>query len=168
VGGWTGRARQGNLLGLMGGAAADIERARPILEQLCRRLEHAGDIGSGTILKYTINLPLMIYWQALGEALAVGRPIKVGPDRLIGLLGENSRGPTVVRARGPGVASMLKGGGAGPVTFDVDGGIKDMQSMLTHARALGVQLPLLERTLACYEETKSRYSGRDEVSTVSI
>lgn len=168
VGGSTGPARQGKLLGFMGGEGTDIERARPLLEQLCRRLEHAGSVGAGTILKYTVNLPLMIYWQALGEALALVRSISFDPDRLMDLLSETSGGPNVLKARGPGVASMLKGGDAGPVTFDVDGGIKDINSMLAQARTLGVDLPLLERTLACYEETKRHFSGSAEVSTVSI
>ena len=38
VGGSTGPARQGKLIGLMGAERADATRARPILEQLCRRL----------------------------------------------------------------------------------------------------------------------------------
>src|SRR5262249_3069890 len=42
VGGSTGPARQGKLIGLMGAEPADAARARPILEQLCRRLEHCG------------------------------------------------------------------------------------------------------------------------------
>src|SRR5690606_7244209 len=40
VGGTTGPAREGRLLGFAGGDAADLERARPVLEQLCRRIEH--------------------------------------------------------------------------------------------------------------------------------
>ena len=62
---------------------------------------------------------------------------------------------------------MLKGGDAGPVTFNVDGGIKDMQSMLAEAEARGIELPLVERALACYEETKRHRSGDAEISTVS-
>jgi 3-hydroxyisobutyrate dehydrogenase len=54
------------------------------------------------------------------------------------------------------------------VTFDVDGGIKDIQSMLTLAKARGLDLPLLERTLACYEETARHRPGGSEVSTVSV
>src|SRR5690349_2452296 len=77
VGGSTGPARQGKLIGLMGAEAADAARARPLLEQLCRRLEHAGPVGSGAVLKFTINLPLMVYWQALGEALALARTIQI-------------------------------------------------------------------------------------------
>ncbi len=168
VGGSTGPARQGKLIGLIGATEADAARARPILEQLCRRVEHAGPVGSGAILKFTINLPLMVYWQALGEALALSRALPVDPARLMDLLSETSGGPNVLKVRGAGVATMLKGGDAGPVTFNVDGGIKDMQSMLAEAKSRGVELPLVEKTLACYEETKRHRSGGAEISTVAV
>ena len=50
-------------------------RAEPILDQLCRRLEHVGPVGNGALAKFTINMPLMIYYQALGEALSMARPL---------------------------------------------------------------------------------------------
>jgi 3-hydroxyisobutyrate dehydrogenase len=84
------------------------------------------------------------------------------------MMTETSGGPNVLKVRGPGIARMLKGGDAEPVTFDIDGGIKDIQAMLAEARKRGVELPLLERTLACYEETKARHSGGAEISTVSV
>src|SRR5215472_3033131 len=130
VGGSTGPARQGKLIGLMGAGPADAARARPILEQLCRRLEYAGPVGSGSVLKFTINLPLVVYWQALGEALAMARSVAIEPERLMDLLSDTSGTANVLKVRAPGIASMLKGGTAGAVTFDVDSAIKDMQSML--------------------------------------
>jgi 3-hydroxyisobutyrate dehydrogenase len=168
VGGSTGPARQGKLIGLMGAEPADAARARPILEQLCRRLEHAGPVGSGSVLKFTINLPLMVYWQALGEALAMARSAPTDPDRLMDLLSDTSGAANVLKVRAPGIASMLKGGSAGPVTFDVDSAIKDMQSMLAEAKSRGIELPLVERTLACYQETRQQRSGSAEISTVSV
>jgi len=168
VGGSTGPARQGKLIGLMGAEPADAARARPILEQLCRRLEHAGPVGSGSVLKFTINLPLMVYWQALGEALAMARSAPTDPDRLMDLLSDTSGAANVLKVRAPGIASMLKGGSAGPVTFDVDSAIKDMQSMLAEAKSRGIELPLVERTLACYQETRRQRSGSAEISTVSV
>ncbi|MGB6535736.1 MAG: NAD(P)-dependent oxidoreductase [Xanthobacteraceae bacterium] len=168
VGGSTGPARQGKLIGLMGAEPADATRARPILEQLCRRIEHAGPVGCGAVLKFTINLPLMVYWQALGEALALARSLPVDPAQLMNLLSETSGGPNVLKVRGPGVASMLAGGDSGPVTFDVDGGIKDMRSMLAVAKTRGIELPLVEGALACYEETRRHRSGNAEISTVSV
>jgi 3-hydroxyisobutyrate dehydrogenase len=168
VGGSTGPARQGKLIGLMGAEPADAARARPILEQLCRRLEHAGPIGSGSVLKFTINLPLMVYWQALGEALAMARSVALDPERLMDLLSDTSGAANVLKVRAPGIASMLKGGSAGAVTFDVDSAIKDMQSMLAEAKSRGIELPLVERTLACYQETKQQRSGSAEISAVSV
>ncbi len=68
VSGSTGPAREGRLIGLAGGAPDDVARARPILEQLCRRIEHAGPVGSGASLTHAVNLPLGVYFQAFGEA----------------------------------------------------------------------------------------------------
>jgi 3-hydroxyisobutyrate dehydrogenase len=168
VGGSTGPARQGKLIGLMGAEAADTARARPILEQLCRRLEHAGPVGSGSVLKFTINLPLMVYWQALGEALAMARSVAIAPERLMDLLSDTSGAANVLKVRAPGIAAMLKGGSAGAVTFDVNSAIKDMQSMLAEAKSRGIELPLVERTLGCYQETRQHRSGSAEISTVSV
>jgi 3-hydroxyisobutyrate dehydrogenase len=153
----------------MGAEPADAARAKPILEQLCRRLEHCGPVGAGAVMKLTINMPLMIYWQALGEALALCRPLGLDPARVLELLSDTSGGPNVLKVRGPVVAAALKGGGdGGPVTFDVDSAIKDLRTMLTEGRERGLELPLVETTLACYEETKRKVSGAAEVSTVSV
>jgi 3-hydroxyisobutyrate dehydrogenase len=168
VGGSTGPARQGKLIGLMGAEPADAARAKPILEQLCRRLEHCGPVGAGAVMKLTINMPLMIYWQALGEALALCRPLGLDPARVLDLLSDTSGGPNVLKVRGPVVAAALKGGDGGPVTFDVDSAIKDLRTMLNEGRERGLDLPLVEKTLACYEETKRKVSGAAEVSTVSV
>jgi 3-hydroxyisobutyrate dehydrogenase len=168
VGGSTAPARQGKLIGLMGAEPADAARARPILEQLCRRLEHCGPIGSGSVMKLTINMPLMIYWQALGEALALCRPLGLDPARIMDLLADTSGGPNALKVRGAVVAQMLKGGDAGPVTFDVDSAVKDLRTMVAEGKARGVELPLTATTLGCYEETKRNVSGAAEVSTVSV
>src|SRR5437588_410216 len=168
VGGSTGPARQGKLIGLMGAEPADAERAKPILDRLCRRLEHCGPVGAGAVMKLTINMPLMIYWQALGEALALCRPLGLDPSRIMDLLSDTSGGPNVLKVRGPAVADMLKGKPGGPVTFDIDSAVKDLRTMLSEGKRRGIDLPLVEKTLACYEEAKRKYPGGAEVSAVSV
>jgi 3-hydroxyisobutyrate dehydrogenase len=139
-----------------------------VLDQLCRRVEHAGPVGSGALLKFTVNMPLMIYWQALGEALALCRSLHLDPERLIDMLTETSGAANVLKVRGPGIAAMLKGEDGGPVTFNVDGAIKDLRAMLAEGKAQGVELPLVERSLACYEEAQRKVTGDAEVSAVSV
>jgi 3-hydroxyisobutyrate dehydrogenase len=168
VGGTTGPARQGKLIGLMGADPVDAARAKPILDQLCRRLEHCGPVGSGAIMKLAINLPLMVYWQALGEALALCRPLALDPDRMIDLFADTSGGANVLKVRGAALATMLKGGDPGPVTFSLDNGIKDLRTMLAEGRAHGVELPLVEKTLACFQEASAKGLGETEGSGLSV
>ena len=168
VGGTTGPAKQGKLLGFVGAEPDDFARAKPVLEQLCRRIEHCGPVGSGAVMKFAVNLPLMIYWQALGEAIAMAKPLNIEPERLIDMFGDSSGGPNVLKVRGPAIAAMLKGGEYPPATFNIDGGIKDMQAMLDLGRARGLDLPLVERALACYQEARKTRGGDDEISSVSV
>jgi 3-hydroxyisobutyrate dehydrogenase len=168
VGGSTGPARQGKLIGLMGAEPADAARAKPILDQLCRRLEPCGPVGAGAIMKLAINLPLMVYWQALGEALALCRPLGLDPDRMMDLFADTSGGANVLKVRGPALAAMLKGGDAGAVTFSLDNGIKDLRTMLAEGRAHGVELPLVEKTLACFEEASRKGLGEAEGAGLSV
>jgi len=167
VGGSVIPARAGKLLGLMGAEPADAARARPILEQMCRRVMHAGPVGSGETLKLAVNLPLMIYWQALGEQLALCRPLKIDPAELLDFLSETSGAATVLKQRMPGIAAKLKREHSDMKTFSLDGGIKDVKAMLAEGNRRGIELPLLQQTLACYEEAKRTLTGNDEVSNVA-
>ncbi|MGE0563057.1 MAG: NAD(P)-dependent oxidoreductase [Pseudolabrys sp.] len=159
VGGTTTPARQGKLLGLVGGADADVARARPLLDQMCRRAEHFGPIGAGASMKLAINLPLMISWQAYGEAFAICKHLNVPPKRLLDLFTDTSGATNALKARAGMITTMLEGGDASAVTFDIDSAIKDLKSMLTEGKSRGVELPLIERTLACFEEASRNGFG---------
>jgi 3-hydroxyisobutyrate dehydrogenase len=167
VGGSVVPARAGKLLGNVGGEPADVARAKPVLDQLCRRTLHAGPVGSGAVLKLAVNLPLMIYWQALGEQLAVCRDLKIDPADLLDFLSETSGAATVLKQRMPGIIHKLKNEPSDIKTFTLDNGIKDVNAMLEQGRKSGIELPLLEKALACYEEAKRNTSGDEEVSNVS-
>ena len=168
VGGSIGPARQGKLIGLMGAEPADAERARPILEQLCRRLEHVGPVGAGATMKFAINLPLMIYWQALGEAVALCRPLGLDSARLKDLFADTSGGTNAVKNRGPAIAAMLAGKDPGAVGFDIDSGRKDLRAMLAEAQARGIELPVAKAALACFDEASAKGLGAKDGSNLSV
>ena len=162
VGGTVGPARQGKLIGVMGGEAADAARARPVLEQLCRRLEHVGPVGAGATMKLAINLPLMVYWQSFGEALAMCRELGVDPNRLMDLFADTSGGTNVLKVRGGAIAAMLMDEDPGAVTFDIDSGRKDLRAMIDEGKARGIELPLVEQTLRCFDQaSRDGWGDRD-------
>lgn len=167
VGGTTGPARQGKLFGFMGAEAGDAELAKPILDQLCRRIEHVGPVGNGALAKLTINMPLMIYYQALGEALAMARPLGIEPERMMDILSDTSGGANVLKTRGPVLAKMMRGEDV-PVMFPLEGCIKDLRAMQDEGKARGLTLPLVQMTLACMEESVSKGLGAKEIGIHSV
>ena len=162
VGGTVGPAREGKLLGLAGGEPADIERARPLLAQLCRRVEHVGPVGSGASMKLAINLPLLVYWQALGEALSLAQQTGMDPARLIDIMADTSGAPALMKFRGSAVASSLAGVDLGPAHFDIDSIRKDLRTMRDEAASLGRRLPAASAALESFDAAAAEgMGGRD-------
>jgi 3-hydroxyisobutyrate dehydrogenase len=166
VGGTIGPAREGRLLGLAGGEAADVARARPILEQLCRRVEHLGPNGNGSAMKLAINLPLIVYWEALGEALSLVRGAGIPSATLIEIMGESSGGANAIKNRAPKLVAALDGG-TPDVGFDIDGMRKDLRTMAELARALGVELPVTAATLESYDAAAQEGWGDRDGSSLA-
>lgn len=159
VGGTVGPARDGKLLGFVGGAEMHVARAKPVLEQLCRRIDHCGAVGAGAAMKLAINLPLSVYWQAFGEALTLCKSLGLDPAKLIEIFSETSGGPNTLKVRGPALADALRGKAPDPVTFDIDSIRKDLRTMLEEGRSLGRELPVSARALECYDEASRKGLG---------
>ena len=163
VGGTTGPAREGKLFGFAGAADADMARARPLLESLCRRLEHVGPVGAGSRMKLAINLPLFVYWQALGEALLLCRPLNLEPERLLSIFADSSGGANVLKVRSSMIAAQLAGKDPGPVNFAVELVCKDLKTMIAEAKSLGGTLPAAATALKCFEEAaRSGLAAKDQ------
>ena len=168
VGGTVAPARDGKLLGLAGGTAEAVARARPVLEQLCRRLEHVGPVGAGAQMKLAINLPLLVYWQALGEALSLCKDVGLSPEQLIDILADTTGASNGIKLRGPDIARGLGGADTGPGSFDITGGRKDLETMLAFASASGVELPAAKAALAGYQEAIAAGRGGKDTAQLAV
>ncbi len=159
VSGTVGPAREGQLVGFAAGEVADVTRARPLLDQICRRVEHVGPIGAGARMKLAVNLPLMVFWQAFGEALALCAPLGLDLERVVDMFADSPGGPSFLRRRGPDVAKRLERGGTGSTTFDIDSMRKDLRAMIDEARALGSGAPVAEQVLGCLDQAAAEGLG---------
>jgi len=168
VGGTIGPAKDGKLFGFVGGEPADVARARPLLEQMCRRIEHVGPVGAGASMKLAINLPLLVFWQAFGEALALVRPLGLDAARLVDIFGDTSGGPTALRNRAAALAAAIQGQDTGPITVDIDAMRKDLRTMVEEARALGTQLPVTARALDCYDQAVEAGLGSRDITGIPV
>jgi 3-hydroxyisobutyrate dehydrogenase len=168
VGGTVGPARDGKLFGFVGGEAADFARARPLLEQMCRRIEHVGPVGAGASMKLAINLPLLVFWQAFGEALALCRSLGLDSARIVDIFADTSGGPNVLKGRAAALTAALQGKDVGPITVDVDAMRKDLRTMVEEARSLGTTLPVTSSALQCYDEASRAGLGKGDITTIPV
>jgi 3-hydroxyisobutyrate dehydrogenase len=168
VGGSTGPARQGRLLGLMGAEPADAERARPILDQLCRKVEHCGPVGTGAAMKLAINLPLMVAWQAYGEAFALARQVGWEPKRLLDLFVESNGANNALKTRAEMMVAMLEGRDPGPTTFSIANGLKDLRTMVEAGTALGADMIATKAALAGFEDATQHGQGGGDGASLSV
>jgi 3-hydroxyisobutyrate dehydrogenase len=155
VGGSVGPAKEGKLIGFVGGPQSSFEKQKPLLEQLCKRVEHLGNYGSGSTMKLAINLPLMVYWQTLSEALTLIQPLGLDPLRVIDIISDTSGGPNVLKARGTFVAQTIKDRRASNVNVSMNTVLKDVQTMLKHAEKLNKQLPLTQTAFNTFQTSCS-------------
>ncbi len=157
--GTVGPAREGKLLALVGGAPADLERARPVLDQLCRRIAHLGPSGSGTTMKLVLNMPMAIYWQGLAEALAMG--VRSGLDlaQMLELIADSPAGLAALRMKIPAILGQNS-----EVAFDVTGVRKDLLAMTATAQLLGVPTPTGSAALVAFAAATAAGHGQNDLA----
>jgi 3-hydroxyisobutyrate dehydrogenase len=107
-------------------------------------------------MKLAINLPLMVYWQTLGEALSLIAPLGLDPKRVIDIFSETSGGPNMLKVRGPMIAQALAGETSSTVTVNVGTMRKDLRAMIEQGSLSQVKLPLTSGALKSFDEAASQ------------
>lgn len=73
-------AAAGTLAFMVGGDAATVERARPMLEIMGRSVVHCGESGAGQVAKVCNNMVLAVQQIAIGEAMVLGGELGLSPE----------------------------------------------------------------------------------------
>jgi 3-hydroxyisobutyrate dehydrogenase-like beta-hydroxyacid dehydrogenase len=73
--------QRGELTFMVGGDAPALDRARPVVDALGRRVFHLGEIGAGAVMKLAVNVVIQALNQAVSEALVLAE--KAGVPRAL-------------------------------------------------------------------------------------
>ncbi|MGI9500756.1 MAG: NAD(P)-dependent oxidoreductase [Geminicoccaceae bacterium] len=169
VGGTVGPARQGQLLGLAGGSEEAFALAKPTLEKLTRRLEHVGPTGAGAAMKLAINLPLMVYWSALGEALGLAVSEGLDAPLALDILADSSGAIGAAKKRVPPIRDMVTDGEPGGVNFSIETALKDMAEMVALAEQHGLSAEVITAARARAERAlQDGWAERDASLTAAF
>lgn len=162
IGGTVPPALKGELLGLAGGEKEAFDLARPLLEDLCRRVEHAGPAGSGAAMKLAINLPLIAYWEALAEAMAFAKAEGVNGEVAGSLMADSSGPIKVAPPRIPNIVKAIDGDLPETGFFTVGAMAKDLRLMHAVADGAGFTIPVADGALSVYDAAeKDGWGDRD-------
>ncbi|WP_431305264.1 NAD(P)-dependent oxidoreductase [Sediminicoccus sp. BL-A-41-H5] len=83
VSGGPAGAAAGQLAIMVGGSAAALERARPLLLLLAARIVHVGESGAGQVAKLANNLLVATHLAAAAEALRMADRAGVSPEAIL-------------------------------------------------------------------------------------
>jgi 3-hydroxyisobutyrate dehydrogenase len=90
VSGGTIGAEQGTLTVMVGGDAALLERARPVLSAFGKKIVHCGDVGAGDALKAVNNALLAVHVWSTAEGLAALAKAGVKADVALDVINASS------------------------------------------------------------------------------
>ena len=161
VSGSTPAAEAGKLLIMVGGTESDFEKVREVLEAMGSPVL-VGPAGSAATLKLTVNSILYGLNQALAEGIILAESAGVSPESTLDVLARSAAGAPLVSYRKP---QYLDPDGS-PVTFTLDLARKDIVLALDQARATGVSMPQLERTLETVEALITDGEGQRDMGFV--
>jgi 3-hydroxyisobutyrate dehydrogenase-like beta-hydroxyacid dehydrogenase len=137
------QVRAGTLFAMVGGRAADLDRARPVLEKLTRRILHMGPNGAGYAMKLAANIGLGAYVQAIAESLALGLKQGLALEQMLDALNESATASGWLKSK----TGVLKGEPA-EMTLDIRTLRKDIMSAVATGALTGVPMPLASGALA--------------------
>ena len=101
VTGGTWGAEKGELVFMIGGKAATLERARPVFEAMGKRFFHLGENGAGQTVKLAMNLILALQVEALCEALALVAGSGVAGQKLVEVMQASMARAPVLDVKAP-------------------------------------------------------------------
>jgi 3-hydroxyisobutyrate dehydrogenase-like beta-hydroxyacid dehydrogenase len=162
VTGGTWGAEKGELVFMIGGKQEVLDRARPILEPLGKKLFLLGPNGAGQTVKLAMNLILALEVQALAEATALVTNAGVAGERLIEVLQSSMGRSPLMDLKAP---LILKNDF--PASFPLRLMHKDVRLALELAREEGIQLPAGAAALSTYGAVKDASKDDPDYAAVA-
>ena len=148
-------AEEGRLCYFIGGEAADVERARPILEAMGTDLRHVGGIGEGLAMKLVHNIISITTSALLGEAIALGSRWGLSKRQMWECMKDCNADSYQFRLKLP----RMIDGDFSP-GFAIDLAYKDLSIVLAIAEQLKTSLPLAATAREALGAARARGLGR--------
>jgi 3-hydroxyisobutyrate dehydrogenase/2-hydroxy-3-oxopropionate reductase len=128
--------QRGELTFMVGGDAAALDKARPVLDILAKQVFHVGDVGAGAVVKLSVNTVIHALNEALSEALVLAERAGVPRETTYEVFAASAiAAPFVAYKREAFVHPETT-----PVAFTLDLVAKDLDLIQTLAERVGAPM----------------------------
>ena len=161
VSGGVEGARNGTLAMMVGGNIKALEKARPALEAIAKRIIHIGDTGSGQATKAANQIMCAGINQAVTEALAFAQSQGLEIDKVIDVISGGAAGNWFLEHRGYTMTQDIFAPG-----FKLALHHKDLKICQTMAAQSDIAIPLSDMTVINYEQLMNDGYGDEDISAL--
>ncbi|TBL40658.1 3-hydroxyisobutyrate dehydrogenase [Verrucosispora sp. SN26_14.1] len=168
VSGGVAGAAAGTLTFMVGGAAAALETARPLLDAMGTRIIHCGPSGSGQAAKTCNNMVLGISMIAVSEAFLLGRSLGLSDQALFDVASTSSAQCWALTSYCPVPGPVP----TSPANRDYQGGFsallmrKDLHLAQASAARADVATPLGAAAAVLYDQFVAAGNGARDFSAI--
>jgi 2-hydroxy-3-oxopropionate reductase len=154
-------ARDGTLSIMVGGSAADVERARPVFEVLGSRVTHVGAAGAGQVAKACNQVLVAVIFGGLAEALVLGSKLGVDPAAILDAVGGGMAANRIMEVRRDNFLEHDFAPG-----FKVDLHHKDLEIALGASGEVDAPLPLTAEVQQMFRQLRAAGFGEEDDSAL--
>lgn len=155
------KAADGTLTIMVGGAGADVGRARPVLEAMGEKIVHVGPVGQGETVKVLCNAVAATNAATLAQALLVGKRAGVDLPRMVEVLKASSAGSAMADLKAePMLAHDFT------TLFKLEHMLKDVRYALAEGEAAGAPFPAAAVTRELLSAGVGRGLGEQDFAAV--
>jgi 3-hydroxyisobutyrate dehydrogenase-like beta-hydroxyacid dehydrogenase len=163
VSGSIDMAAAGELTILVGGAAVDLQRARPAFDALGSHTFHVGALGAGATIKLAVNNVIYGLNQSVAESLVLAEQAGIEREQAYEIFASSAAAAPFVHYR----RSLFEHPGREPVQMRLGLAVKDLILIEALARDVRATLPQAATNLSVLQDAVTAGLGADDVSAVA-
>ncbi|HEX7287605.1 MAG TPA: NAD(P)-dependent oxidoreductase [Candidatus Angelobacter sp.] len=157
-------AESGQLIFMVGGNPANIERTEPLFRAMGKKVIHMGDNGKGLAAKLAQNMNIVFIYEGLCESLTLARKLGVPVEKMFELIEASMIRSGVAEYKKPFILAQDY-----TPNFPLKLMHKDMHLMMDAAKENDVKLPGLTKIDEIYEEaSRAGFDDLDYAATITL
>lgn len=155
-----GGAKTASLKCYVGGDAAALERARPVLQTMTSEVTHFGAIGLGTAMKVVNNMLMQVNRVVIAEGLAMGAKAGLDPQQMVDTISKTTGNSVAFQYNAPRILERNFDG----IRMDITA--KDVELQNALGKSLGMPMFMAGMALQVHQVAKAMGLGSQDAAAL--